>query len=343
MSQEIELKGICKYIEEKNKYKGRKNKLVNENKEFVRICKLSQKELKNELTLFLFELGYAEIHSGNGFIYAKGEMPIVLTAHMDTVHKERVNTTYEYKNATGDYIISSPQGIGGDDRCGIYMIMNILRKGYRPYIVFCEDEEIGCVGSARFCQTDYIKELRECKYIIELDRAHSKDAVYYDCDNPEFEAFITETTGYKTEWGSCSDISELCPAIGIAGVNLSCGYYNAHQLDEYVNMTEMENTQDVVEKLLNTECVQYEYIEAKHYYGNYYGNYYGTSYNYKQYNKGDLGDEIPMYLEIIFTDSDGMECVAYAEGSDELSCWGNFFIDYPAVCFNDIIQFEIIA
>ena len=108
-------------------YKGVRNKISPCNEEFVQICKKDQKQLKNYLIMFLSEVGYKDIIIEKGFIYVKGEIPFCLTAHMDTVHLETVKTVYELEK-DGDYIISSPQGIGGDDRCGIYMIMNILKK-----------------------------------------------------------------------------------------------------------------------------------------------------------------------------------------------------------------------
>ena len=33
--------------------------------------------------------------------------------------------------------------------------------------------------------------------MIELDRANSKDAVFYECDNKDFTEYITSSTGYK--------------------------------------------------------------------------------------------------------------------------------------------------
>ncbi len=338
-------------------YKGRKNKLDNNNKKFVDFCKMSQKQLKNFLIMWLSEYGYgSDIIIGNGYIYAKGNIPICLTAHMDTVHKELVKDTYEYKDKNGHYLISSPQGIGGDDRCGCYMIAQIIKKGYKPYVVFCEDEEIGCIGSGKFCETDHIKELGEkCNYIIELDRANGNDSVYYDCANDEFEEFINKATGYKTAWGSCSDISNLCPHSEIAGVNLSCGYYNAHTVGEYVDMTEMQHTQDIVEVLLNTESVKYEYKEKV--YANYYANYYrGFGYygydwgKYDRENNKDNEDALDKYLankkkdkdnddkmilEVIYYNVEtGEEEEWYGSGEDRNALWVQFFMECPDVSYN---------
>ena len=84
-------------------------------------------------------------------------------------------------------------------------------------------------------------ELDALKFIVEIDRRGSHDAVYYDCDNPDFEDYVSGK-GFKTALGSFSDISYIAPQLGVAAVNLSSGYYNAHQLCEYINRAELENT-----------------------------------------------------------------------------------------------------
>lgn len=334
-------------------YLGRKNKLIDEHKQFVKICKYTEKELKQALTLFLFEQGYESIKSEDGFIYAKGNIPYCVTAHMDTVHEQNVKDTYEY-NKNGDYLISSPQGIGGDDRCGIYMITELIKKGYKPYVIFCEEEEVGCVGSRKFAKTDYVEEVgKNCKYIIELDRANSNNAVYYDLDNDEFEKFITNTIGYTTAIGSCSDISYLCPATKIAGVNLSCGYYNPHTLGEYVNMTEMKRTQDAVETLFNTECEQYEYKEKVYaryggyynydysWYSDYYSKYYARDYSKKD-DKEDDKKYSTMEVALFVSFSRNGELLDVCEyGTSEEECWSSFFLDNPDICFNDVLDWDL--
>lgn len=109
----------------------------------------------------------------DGYIYAKGDIPIMLVAHMDTVHTKDVKEIYvsDYGN------ITSPQGIGGDDRCGIYMITQLLHK--KPYVLFTENEEIGCRGAKQFAK-DYNDPntslpKAEVKYIIEEYLCHNWD------------------------------------------------------------------------------------------------------------------------------------------------------------------------
>ena len=79
------------------------------------------------------------------------------------------------------------------------------------------------------------------KCLVEVDRRGTNDAVYYDCYNPEFEDYIA-SKGFVTAWGTFSDIAAIAPALGIAAVNLSSGYHNAHTLHEYINRRQLENT-----------------------------------------------------------------------------------------------------
>ena len=179
----------------------------------------------------------------NKYIIVRGEAPVMLLAHLDTVHKEPVK--HIYKNGNGN-ILMSPQGIGGDDRCGVYALTAVYEQSrVKPWLLFTCDEEIGCVGAEAFCSRHEAgktpKGLDELKLLIEIDRKGRNDAVYYDCDNPEFEAYIT-SKGFETQCGSLSDISYVAPELGVAAVNLSSGYYNAHTQHEYINRKHLNAT-----------------------------------------------------------------------------------------------------
>ena len=296
-------------------YKGVKNKT--DFPEFVELCKLTQPQLKVTLVRELIKRGYEDVIEGDGYIYAKGTLPILLTAHMDTVHKETIVDFYEEITDDGEHIISSPQGIGGDDRCGCYMILEIVKE-HKCSVIFCEDEEIGRVGAKKFVQTEFIEDLKQMKYLIELDRRGNDDAVFYQCDNEDFIKFIEENTGYKKAYGSYSDISTLAPACKVAAVNLSCGYYNAHQLSEKVNVEEMINTIDVVKMLLRVDCEQFEYVERK--YTNYnYGKYDYSKYNYSKYDYGKYCDDD--------YDDYGYGCYGSSYGNESYDNWLRRYLD----------------
>ena len=317
---------------------------------FGDICIKTQVELKRYLYSMLVSNGYKPV-SEDGFIYAKGELPYLVTAHMDTVHKTQCKR-YSIHRHKGNLRIQSKDGIGGDDRCGIYMIVRMVLDGYKPSILFCEDEEIGSIGAGKFCKTKYLNDLLDVNYMIELDRANAKDAVFYDCDNPEFTKFILDNTGYEEATGSWSDICELSDNSGIASVNLSCGYYNAHTTKEYVLFEEMQNTLKVVEKLLRMESEQYEFIQKKYTYGNYnysygmYDDWYGY---YPSTNKDNtyVDDNLATSgLEILFNryqykngDYYPQEDSDWVIGDTLQECFGQFFMQNPEVCFKDVIDY----
>lgn len=201
------------------------------------------------------------------YILVKGQAPIMLLAHLDTVHEEPVKQICETRNGR---ILMSPQGIGGDDRCGVYALATLWeRSSVKPWLMFTCNEEIGCIGAAQFC-TQHAngrlpKELNELKALIQIDRKGKDDAVYYNCGNKEFEAYITGK-GFKTNIGSCSDISYVAPELGVAAVNLSSGYYNPHTLHEYIDRKQLNATikkvLSIIEDSVKPDYPKYEYIAA---------------------------------------------------------------------------------
>ena len=299
-------------------------------KKFTEICKMSQQEVKAYMAKYLASNKYNVVNK-DGFLYAKGDVPVLLVAHMDTVHKQKINTIIE---ANGK--ISSPQGIGGDDRCGVFIIMNIV-KDLHCSVVLCEDEEIGGVGAHKFAETEFIHDLG-VNYMIEFDRMNANDAVFYSCDNEEFTNFVTDFTGFKTAYGSFSDISVLAPATKIAAVNLSCGYYKAHTTDEYVVYDEMLATIQAAKALIETECDKFEYIPKKQ--TSLWDYNYPTSY-WSDYKKLSATKYLDLELEVVYMDGDNEE-VGYGRGRTKAEAWLDFFETYDTVCFAQIVDFSFV-
>lgn len=237
-----------------------------------KIFTLTANKLKKALAVELLEHGYSksEIHNKTKFLYAEGSAPYMLVAHLDTVHKQTPSIICYSKD--GNYMMS-PQGIGGDDRCGVYIILSLLsRLNFKPHVVFTMEEETGGIGASEFA--DYITTKMttpDLKYIVEFDRKGNKDCVFYHCDNQDFVKFV-EKFGFKKAYGTFSDISVIAPALGVAAVNLSSGYYNPHTEHEYVSMKDMSDIITMSEKMLCFDCESFEYIEEEYYYK--YSNYY---------------------------------------------------------------------
>ena len=218
--------------------------------EFEQIFRLSQGNLKEALVGELKALGYKP-KSRKGFLYAPGEVPVMLIAHMDTVHRQMVEHVCYTEDGT---VMMSPEGIGGDDRAGIYMILRIL-QGAKCHVLFCEDEEIGGQGAKKFERSNIRPEVN---YLIELDRRGGNEAVFYGCNNRDFIRYICNF-GFMENHGSFSDISVVAPHLDVAAVNISAGYYNEHRQHEYVRLDQMEENIARVRKVVLTDTERFAY------------------------------------------------------------------------------------
>jgi hypothetical protein len=254
---------------------------------YERLFKLTgQSLLKKELPRTLKEYGYNIQKKGSMYLYAKGEIPVMLIAHADTVHRERPDLILFDRN---QQIIWSPQGIGGDDRAGILGILKIIEHGYRPHILFTDGEEVGGIGAeeAALAIKNEVEKFR-IKYLIEIDRKGKNDAVFYNSFNADFIEYV-QGFGFIEDIGSFSDISILMPKWNLAGVNLSAGYYNAHTLTEYVKLEELWLTVKRVEEMLKRKVDKsFEYEEKYYKYSKWYDDQYledyykGSSKTYKR-------------------------------------------------------------
>lgn len=217
---------------------------------------LTQDELKQALVNELRELGYGPVNK-KGYLYAAGTLPVLLVAHLDTVHKEPVRVICRSDDGN---ILMSPQGIGGDDRAGVYMALRLLNQA-PCHILFCEDEEIGGQGAQKFARSSLMPAVN---YIVEMDRRGHNDAVFYNCDNRDFVDYVT-AFGFEEAFGSFSDISVVAPHLGIAAVNISAGYYNEHQRHEHINLAHMEHNISRILEMVQTPTDRFEYVEREQY------------------------------------------------------------------------------
>lgn len=174
------------------------------------------------------------------YIYAKGTLPTMLVAHMDIKHYDEPTEIYHDSEKS---VLWSPTGIGGDDRCGLYILFAVLKalgKNNLPSILLTTDEELGCLG-AKIAATDIKGSIKDLKYLVELDRRNAKDVVFYETTNPDFHNFA-EGFGFIKCEGLGSDIKYLTKEWGIASCNVSVGYYNEHERYEYIKLKEMMET-----------------------------------------------------------------------------------------------------
>ena len=212
--------------------------------------------------------------------------------------------------------------------------------------------------------------------MIEFDRRGGNDAVFYSCDNKDFINFVTDATGFKQATGSFSDISVLMPASKLSAVNLSCGYYNAHNISEYVVYDEMMDIIEAAKVLIKEECKEpFKYVARVYSYPSYSaygGGYYGyankpyrpmgsSTYKSKSDTQGNsyydnMLDEPSPYkderlaalamhdtgleLEVIITGIDLGEESIVIEGDSKAECWMKLFLENPDLRFNDIVDYS---
>ena len=187
-----------------------------------------------------------KIHATKDYIYVEGDIPVMLIAHVDTVHPsppDRFFYDREYE------VIWSPDGLGADDRAGVFSLLEIVFAGYKPSLLFTMGEEIGGSGAVAAIM-DYPKLPTSVNCLIELDRHGNNDAVYYNCGNSDFKNYISRF-GFKETEGIFSDIMILGPNWDIASVNLSIGYYNEHSASEYLCYNEMYDIINKIKEILN--------------------------------------------------------------------------------------------
>lgn len=238
--------------------------------ELISLLRLTQPKLKK----LVFKKLKNYYHKNNivysdGYVYAKGSIPILLVCHLDTVGTQPPTRIVWNKS----FITSIDEISGFDDRNGVFSILQILKRGYKPHVLFTEDEEIGAVGATKFVSDNIPMDI---KYMIELDRRGEDDCVFYDTGNQEFIKYI-ESFGFKEKWGSFSDIAILSPHYDIASTNLSIGYYKEHTSSEYCNVLHLSNTIDKVELMLK------DVDNAKHF------DMQEVTYSYSKYSKSKTG------------------------------------------------------
>ena len=285
------------------------------------IYRMSQQQLKKHTVKALKKAGYADIQNRDGYVFAEGNVPVLLIAHLDTVHVKPVkDIVYSDKGNR----LSSPQGLGGDDRNGVYMILEIIKE-IKCHVLFVEDEEIGLIGANKFC--DSFKDSLDINYTIEIDRRGFHDAVYYDLDNKEFEQFITESSSghFKTEYGTCSDISEIAPFLGVAAVNLSSGYYREHTLETYTLLNEVNENIKHIKDIINTKVdVPFEYRESCKFRGWYEDDGWEISYKVNEY-------------AVEFWDRSGAPAVNYVQAVSRHEAIGITVEQIPTIKGEDVI------
>ena len=241
---------------------------------YQNICHLTERGVLSLVQdLLVSKYGREKVTATPAFVYALGDIPVALVAHADTVFKLPPTIENFYYDPEKD-VVWNPEGAGADDRAGIFAIVTLLKRfNLKPHVIVTTGEESGCIGAGKLIAA-MPKYPTDLKFMIQLDRRNRNDSVYYDCDNKDFENFINQF-GFKTEWGTFTDISVLAPVWGFAAVNLSVGYQDEHHEIERLHVDWLYETIDKVAQILwyvekHKDMEAFKYIPGYDYFTNHY-------------------------------------------------------------------------
>lgn len=148
------------------------------------------------------------------------------------------------------------EGLGADDKNGIWIALKCLEKYGCLKVAFFVSEEVGCIGS-RNADMDFFEDTR---FVIEPDRRGYGDLIteisYTSLCSPEFlKDTGFEVFGYREENGLMTDILELKEkGLKVSCINLSCGYYEPHTDDEFTVKKDLLNCLGLIEHIIEN-CV----------------------------------------------------------------------------------------
>lgn len=176
----------------------------------------------------------------------------VFVAHSDTVHQIVAPEKYTLGMYTdkGDIIYHAfdPttrkwRGVGGDDKCGLWVALEAAHALSNVGVIITIDEESGCQGAKLLTPEDSA----HASVLIQADRRGNDDAVRKTFSGTLSGADWQDHVGKSVlahgyDWcnfGSSTDVAAMKRAV--SAVNLSAGYHSPHSPNEYVSETDLEN------------------------------------------------------------------------------------------------------
>lgn len=223
-------------------------------------------------------------HYNNLFVTKNTNNPetyACLLAHTDQIETNK--GAYRVYESNGvmyglHKIDGSRCGLGCDDANGICVALQMLEELPDLKVIFTTEEEVGAKGAVEACfNTDFLYNIR---YFLQADRRGASDLITHtngiDVVTDEFIldlSPIINKYGYSENTGTFTDVGELVENVRVCGVNISCGYYLEHTVNEYCKISELENCLNFIYEILTTLTSDKQYhIEVL--------NKYSSNYNY---------------------------------------------------------------
>ena len=191
-----------------------------------------------------------------------------VVSHTDTVHDiDTINISEEMLpnfqsenkpslkayNDEGD-----PTGIGGDNKCGVFACLELLKELPNLKAAFFVSEETGCHGSRNADK----KFFDNVGYAIQFDAPfnwmvteYSMGVKLFDRSDDFFKItneVLNESFEGRQNYGShpYTDVYALKKSFDFSCINISIGYYDYHTPNEYVVIEDTFNGVDTGKKLI---------------------------------------------------------------------------------------------
>lgn len=181
----------------------------------------------------------------------------LLVCHTDTVHDLDHSLEVREFIELGDVCFTGynknnnkDSGIGGDNKCGIYMVLSILDSMENVKCCFFVQEEIGCLGVKNIIEDSFFKDIDLC---IEFDSpGFTTSYQLRGCRlyNNQSTDILFEKYGIFKKSHSCTDVYYLMDRYGMECYNLPAGYYNQHHPNEWIKLKDMEISLDLASKII---------------------------------------------------------------------------------------------
>jgi putative aminopeptidase FrvX len=219
---------------------------------------------------------------------SEGEFYPMFIAHTDTVHQkvdkiivkeENLSRPHTFGKKFDDQEVlclkaytedGNPTGIGGDDKCGIFICLELLKSLDKVKIGLFVSEETGCHGSSN-CDVSFLKDVG---YITQYD-APGNHLITEICSGVQLfergsEFFQKTLPLIENGFGGevliqshpYTDISQLKKKSDVCCINMSCGYYNMHSSQEFISIKDVEDAINIGKNMVETlglKKYKYEY------------------------------------------------------------------------------------
>lgn len=260
-----------------------------------------------------------------------------IVAHMDQVQERHSKDFIAYE--AEDIIIGfSPkhkeqQGLGADDKCGLWIGLKCLQKFDCLKLAFFVGEEVGCKGSGLANMAFF----DDCRFVIEPDRKGSEDLITQIgwtplCSDDFLKDIGFKKFGYKETEGMMTDIEALKDhGLMLSCINVSCGYYKPHSNEEFVYKPALLNCFAFVEHIIKTCTKVYPHIdntayyEKQNYYGDIYDDYYSEIYDLLTNDPSlSFGDIEAMFKDWYGNKINKIELeTSYDQAREDILFWNN--------------------